>query len=402
MTTIGSLFTGYGGLDLAVEAVTGARTIWCSDNDAGACKILAHRFPDVPNLGDITWLDWSAVPRPEVLTGGFPCQDVSMAGRRAGMKPGTRSGLWQIMAKAIDALRPALVVAENVRGLLSADAHSDVEPCPWCVGDPGDEPPLRALGAVLGDLADIGYDAAWHGLTAASVGAPHGRFRVFIVAWPQSGHAHGGDRSRWTSTGLKGEAGSQVGPAANADGLGHERAGDARGRRGRPANGGVAAADPPSDGRNEGRPESAGIIRGSDAAQCGDAAPTADSDRVGPQGIAERDRQPQAGRAGAAQGDDPDGRLGSADATGTAWGQFEPAIRRWERLTRPAPAPTETSSRGAQRLSPRFVEWMMGLPDGHVTDVPELTRFDQLKALGNGVVPAQAAAALRILLPVIP
>jgi hypothetical protein len=82
-----------------------------------------------------------------------------------------------------------------------------------------------------------------------------------------------------------------------------------------------------------------------------------------------------------------------------AWGPYESAIRRWERvLGRPAPAPTEPSARGTQRLSPTFVEWMMGLPEGHVTNVPKLTRNEQLKALGNGVVPQQAYAALSLML----
>src|SRR5699024_5104408 len=117
-------------------------------------------------------------------TGGFPCQDVSHAGKRAGLGAGTRTGLWANMLQAIDTLRPRLVVAENVRGLLSARADSDVEPCPWCMGDDLSGGPMRALGAVLADLADIGYDAAWTGLRAADVGAPHGRFRVFILAWP--------------------------------------------------------------------------------------------------------------------------------------------------------------------------------------------------------------------------
>lgn len=81
-----------------------------------------------------------------------------------------------------------------------------------------------------------------------------------------------------------------------------------------------------------------------------------------------------------------------------AWGPYEPAIRRWERLTRPAPPPTEPGAKGQPRLSPRFCEWLMGLPAGHVTGVPGITRNDQLKALGNGVVPQQAALALRWLL----
>ena len=125
----------------------------------------------------------------DILTGGFPCQDLSLAGKRAGLKDGTRSGLWSEFAHAIDVIRPRLVVIENVRGLLSATAHSDVEPCSWCLGDDGGEPALRALGAVLGDLASLGYDARWTGLRAADAGAPHGRFRVFIVAYPRNVNA---------------------------------------------------------------------------------------------------------------------------------------------------------------------------------------------------------------------
>jgi site-specific DNA-cytosine methylase len=74
---IGSLFSGYGGLERGVQAVLGGTVAWHSEIDPGACKILAHRYPDVPNLGDITAVDWSAVEPVDVLTGGFPCQDVS-------------------------------------------------------------------------------------------------------------------------------------------------------------------------------------------------------------------------------------------------------------------------------------------------------------------------------------
>lgn len=182
---IGSLFSGYGGLDLAVTAVTGAEVVWHCEWEAAPSAILEKNFPGVPNFHDVSKVDWANVEPVDILTGGFPCQDLSLAGKRAGMKEGTRSGLWSEFYKAITIIKPRLVVIENVRGLLSATAHSDLEQCAWCVGEAGDgEPALRALGAVLGDLADIGYDAKWHGVRAADAGAPHNRFRVFIVAYP--------------------------------------------------------------------------------------------------------------------------------------------------------------------------------------------------------------------------
>ncbi|QBJ00267.1 DNA methylase [Mycobacterium phage Pharaoh] len=171
MTRIGSLFSGVGGLDLAVEEAFGGRTIWQSEVNPHAATVLAKRF-GVPNLGDITKIDWTNVPWVDVLCGGFPCQDVSHAGLKAGIESGTRSGLWAHFANAIDAMRPRYVVIENVRGLLSAKA----------TGPQGVS--MRAMGRVLGDLSDIGYDASWKTVAAASVGAPHKRERVFILAQP--------------------------------------------------------------------------------------------------------------------------------------------------------------------------------------------------------------------------
>ncbi|WP_018522920.1 MULTISPECIES: DNA cytosine methyltransferase [unclassified Streptomyces] len=196
---IGSLFTGTGALDLAVIDVFGGETVWHSqyeppdkkgkpDTNQYAAKILARHWPDVPNLGDITAINWAAVRAEHgpinILTGGFPCQDVSSAGRRAGLTDDSRSGLWAHMARAITELEPELVVIENVEGLLSAKAAGDLEPCPYCVGDRHDQPLLRALGAVLGDLAVLGFDAEWARVAASEVGAAHGRKRVFIYAWP--------------------------------------------------------------------------------------------------------------------------------------------------------------------------------------------------------------------------
>lgn len=179
---VGSLFSGYGGLDLAVEQVFDARTVWFSEINEPVARVFAHHWPDAPNLGDITTIDWSTVAPVDVLCGGFPCQDVSTVGKMAGLAPGTRSGLWAHMATAVEELQPEWVVIENVRGLLSAPAirrtpvgdgderrNPDtaapagatlrgVEPDPWGLGDQPARP-LRALGAVLGDLADLRYDA---------------------------------------------------------------------------------------------------------------------------------------------------------------------------------------------------------------------------------------------------
>lgn len=192
---IGSLFSGYMGLDTAVESVTGATTAWVSDIDKGACKILAHRYPNVPNLGDITKIDWSQVEPVDILTAGFPCQDVSHAGKRAGLRDGTRTGLWSHVVTAIKALNPRMVVLENVLGIFTAPASGDVEPCPICLGDePGGH--LRALGVVLADLSEVGYDAEWTTVRASDVGAPHRRERWFCIAHPtgqrfERGGSHG-------------------------------------------------------------------------------------------------------------------------------------------------------------------------------------------------------------------
>lgn len=165
---IGSLFSGYGGLDIAVEEVFNARTIWFSEINEPVARVFSHHWPDAPNLGDITTIDWGRVEPVDVLCGGFPCQDVSTVGKMAGLAPGTRSGLWAHMATAVEALQPEWVVIENVRGLLSATAirpslkgdEDDrcnpepatptgaalrgVEPDPWGLGDQPARP-LRAL-----------------------------------------------------------------------------------------------------------------------------------------------------------------------------------------------------------------------------------------------------------------
>lgn len=183
---MGSLFSGYGGLDLAVHDVFDAETEWVAEFEEAPSKILAHRFPGVPNLGDVTKVDWYTVPRVDIIAGGSPCQDVSQAGRRAGMTDGTRSNLWVEMREAIRIIQPEWVVWENVRGAASAKASSasDMEPGTGLVGEAGARggANLRALGRVLGDLASLGYDAEWRMVRASDVGAPHQRARIFVLA----------------------------------------------------------------------------------------------------------------------------------------------------------------------------------------------------------------------------
>lgn len=191
---VGELFAGYGGAYLGLKQIwPTAHLAWVSEVSPAPSKVLAHRYPHAPNLGDITAIDWSRVEPVDIMTGGSPCQDLSKVGRRAGMREGTRSGLWASMCDGIEHLRPSFVMWENVEGAYSATAHSDMEPCPRCVGDRDHHPVMRALGRVLGDLADLGFDAAWCRLRASDVGAPHARARVFVIAADPGGARNWGD-----------------------------------------------------------------------------------------------------------------------------------------------------------------------------------------------------------------
>lgn len=324
---IGSLFTGYGGLETVVQRVFGLPLAFVSDIEPGPIAVQAHHNPDTPNLGDVSAIDWAPWRgRIDVLTGGFPCQDVSVAGARAGLG-GVRSGLWSEMLRAITELRPRHVVIENVRGLVSA--RTDLSETVCRVGPRGGarvEYTHRAMGAVLGGLAGAGYDARWCGLRAADVGACHGRYRIFILA-TDAAREH-----------LRVESVS-----------------------------GPAVATP--------------VIR--------DALMPTPGANLGTNGGAQHPDKRRAGNHSVSLQDVceflPDRRFG----------RYAPAVERHERaIGRPAPGPTEPAPRGGRRLSTRFVEWMMMLPAGHVTDVPGITRNQQLRLLGNGVVPAQAEAAL--------
>lgn len=314
---IGSLCTGYGGLDMAAHAVFGGTTAWVSDIDPGACQILKHRMPHVPNIGDLTTTDWGQVEPVDIVLGGYPCQPFSEAGKRKGTTD--ERHIWPWIAGALGVLRPRVAIFENVGNHLRI-----------------------GFDVVLADLARLGFDAEWACVQAKEVGAPHERRRLFLLAF-----------------------------AADAAHLGHEWARRTRERRPGPENHDLASADARGEGLEVWGVEPDRNER--EAAERGGREPVADADRV----------RREAGEHGV--------RAGQPDS---AWGRFAPAIHRWESVTgRPAPWATDDRN----RLSPHFVEWLMGLEAGWVTDVPGLTRTQQLHALGNGVVPQQAEAAIRLL-----
>lgn len=426
---VGALFAGYGGIERALHEVLGAEPAWFSEFEKAPSTVLAHRYPGVPNHGDVTKIRWQDVEPVDIITGGSPCQDLSHAGKRAGMKAGTRSGLWASMCDAIDIIRPSLVIWENVRGAYSASAApGPLESCDLCVGSIGDTP-LRALGRVVGDLSELGYQSAWVGLRAADVGAPHGRFRVFVLAWPAADTNRADLRDAARQRPDQGNGLQPGGDGCEGDALpawGSREWRDLTLLRTPTAQLAINGGSQHPDKRKAGGhgPTLADEIehlllptpRATDGTKGGPNQRGSSGDLMLPSAVqllptpsamnasndpgsvnswvARRDRQLARGINGNGIGT-PLGIAIQLD-----FGQYAPAIARWEALTRTAPPPTEpTGKGGAHRLSARFVEWLMGLPDGWVTDVP-ISRNDQLKALGNGVCPQQCAAAVRHLLTV--
>jgi DNA (cytosine-5)-methyltransferase 1 len=160
MLTVGSLFSGIGGLELGLEMTGRFKTVWQVEQNEYCRKVLARHWPDATRFEDVRNVGKENLAPVDVICGGFPCQDISSAGKREGIREGNRSGLWFEYARIVRELRPRYVIVENVSALLS-----------------------DGLGIVLGDLASIGYDADWQVLSAAGVGAPHLRERVFVVAY---------------------------------------------------------------------------------------------------------------------------------------------------------------------------------------------------------------------------
>ena len=162
----GSLFSGIGGLDLGLERA-GMECIWQVEIDNYCQRILIKHWPNIPKFGDIKDVGAHNLETPDLICGGFPCQPVSLAGKREAQAD-TR-WLWPEFARVVDELQPRYVLVENVPGLYTAGGSE-----------------------VLADLATFGYNAEWHSIPASAVGAPHLRYRIFIVGW----NPDGGNRNK--------------------------------------------------------------------------------------------------------------------------------------------------------------------------------------------------------------
>lgn len=361
--TIGSLFSGYGGLELGIQHVyPDAQVMWQSEIDEGCQRLLKQHYPNTPNLGDITKIDWHTVPHVDIIYGGSPCQDMSQAGLRAGMKQGTRSGLWEYMRQGIETLQPEIVIWENARGALNAPATSlsSMESATGLMGDEPNQPVNRAVGRVLGDLDNLGYNAAWHGLRASDIGACHHRYRIFLVAVKQDTGVPAWARNIHYPSAVEADTPHILPTPTSRDYK------DVWG----------AAKHRPADTDTLSRALSKVL-------------PTPDA-HMGERGSMEpcvvRERNHAL-------------RLNDVAEKGIAlhgeWGEYERAIIRHEKLVgRPAPMPCELSKNSLPRLSSQFVEWMMCLPEDWVCH-QGLSRRQELQALGNGVVPPQAAMGIR-------
>jgi DNA (cytosine-5)-methyltransferase 1 len=282
---IGSLCTGYGGLDLAVEAYFKAETIWCAEIDKYASQVIEQRF-DIPNYGNIKEIDWASLEPIDILTAGYPCQPFSHAGYRKGTDDDRH--IFPYILEAISTLRPKYAIMENVRGHLSL-----------------------GLKEVLEGLTSIGYDARWEIVRASEVGAPHQRARLFIIAYP-NGNACKESRRIDRSV----------------------------------------------------QSETTEIINWSDRSinGCSDTDVSNPNDQHKPHN-----------------------------------GQVQELGRRFTSRCEMHMQEPPNALDYEEKLNAYFVEYMMGLPKGWVTETG-LSRAQQLKMLGNGVVPQQAEYALELLL----
>lgn len=380
---IGSLFSGYGGLDQAVQsALGGGHVVWHSDIKPASVALLKHRHPDAPNHGDMTAIDYRSVEPIDVLAASWPCQPHSSAGKRLG--EADPRALWPHVARAIEATRPAFFFGENV-ARISGNGE---------------------LRRVVRSLAELGYVGAWRCVRAADVGACHRRDRCFVVAVAADATAK--RRVGWPDrqgAGWGSAVGSEAGDhAGNRDQSPRWLIPTATARLGDES---CRGADP---ARYRG-PNSMGGRRSNlddFIASVEDRSPWM-LDRLLPTPSVADSRNTRNATAGRSEGQEHHhaGWTLCDVAHADRWGVYAPAIARHEQVCgRPHPEPTQPGGTNRRPLlSARFVEWMMLLPEGYITDVPDLTdhprkskRNAQLSLLGDGVVPAQGAAAFTFLL----
>jgi len=326
MLKIGSLCTGYGGLDMAVEAYYEAETVWVSEFDKYASKVIEAKI-NKPNLGNLKVINWAEVEPIDILTAGYPCQPFSHAGLRRGVED--ERHLWPYIKTAISTLRPSYVILENVRGHFGLGFRE-----------------------VLGDLASIGYDVRWTLIRASDVGAPHRRERLFIFAYPNS--------TRWPRTERSDiqaqqpwDSGSNFNEYTHTDG---QRC---------------------NLGQNYGNEVE---YQGQSQLITSRLVETITTHTDGNTRTQSRRARSQLRAEGVG--------LRARAHKGQTW----PNSRfSFEMDKERVPTPLDQG-----KLNVKFVEYMMGLPDGWVTDI-DLSRAQMLKILGNGVVPQQAYRALELL-----
>ena len=345
---IGSLCTGYGGLDMAVEAFFNGETVWTCEFDKYASQVIEKRI-NKPNHGDLKKTDWTQVEPIDILTAGYPCQPFSHAGSRKGADD--ERHLWPHIKNIIGILRPQFVVLENVRGHFGLGFRE-----------------------VLGDLAAIGYDATWRLVRASDVGAPHRRERLFILAYtngkrlqrnsrPRHGFEQGNSQHSNTDGQRRSLVGVEVGEIRN-QGQSQSISGELVEETATNTDGHACTKSRRASG--ELRTESLGLRIGQDKGQAGQ------EHRCSGQTLSDASSE----------------RISSIGNVSELGRRF--TSRRDMHLLE-VPSPLDEG-----KLNAKFVEYMMGLPDGWVTDIG-LSRSQQLKILGNGVVPQQAEYALELL-----
>lgn len=371
--TKGSLCSGTGALDAAVPG----ELLWVAERDEAAASVLKRAHPEVANLEDITTTDWASVPAVDLLTSGDPCQSISAAGKQQASED--ERFLWPYVMDGINKLKPRHVFLENVANMVSVALVKGATD--WR-GKRGSVLKLR-----LDNLREAGYAVRWTVLGACAVGAPHHRHRWFLRAWHVGADAPPAERVLAKCGAPRGGPRVLLPSPTTADGTGgpgrsEKRAGGDNLRTA------VTLLPTPLAGDAEKGQNSIGSTGGFSLAAAAhhvaDLLPTpraTDGTNGGPN---------QRGSSG-------DLAMGSAWQA-EHWGRFAGAVALWEQVTgMPAPEPTEPNSRGGRRLNPQLSEWMMGYPQGFLTD--HLPRNEALKCAGNGVVSLQASAAWELLAP---